>query len=136
MTDDALTIQQVAAATGLSGHTLRYYERIGLIAPVQRAENGHRRYSAGDVGWIDFLMRLRATGMPISQMQQYAELQRQGEHTLAARLDLLKQHRDAVLEQIAGLEDNLSVIEYKIDYYSQEQNRQAAEIAQPALVEN
>ncbi|MBN1966874.1 MAG: MerR family transcriptional regulator [Anaerolineae bacterium] len=122
---DEQTIQEVANATGLSEHTLRYYERIGLITAIRRAENGHRRYSAGDLGWIDFLKRLRATGMPIEQMKEYAALQRAGEHTLTARLNLLKAHRRAVLEQIAELEENLSVIEYKIDWYSHEQEKQA-----------
>ena len=77
--DAELTIQEAAAETGLSIHTLRYYERIGLIHPVDRATNGHRRYTPGDLGWIDLLKRLRATGMPIQRMQQYAALQRQGE---------------------------------------------------------
>ena len=61
-----LTIQQVAALTQLSEHTLRYYERIGLLDPVNRASSGHRRYSTGDIAWIEFLTRLRTTGMPIA----------------------------------------------------------------------
>ncbi len=77
--DDKLTIQQVAEATGLSVYTLRYYERIGLIHPIGRAENPHRRYTADDIGWIDFLKKIRATGMSMQQMQAYAELQRQGD---------------------------------------------------------
>lgn len=61
------TIQQVAALTHLSEHTLRYYERIGLLDPIYRASSGHRRYSTHDIGWIEFLIRLRTTGMPISK---------------------------------------------------------------------
>lgn len=64
---------QVAVVTQLSVHTLRYYERIGLVAPICRASSGHRRYSSQDIAWIEFLTRLRATGMPIRQMQQFAE---------------------------------------------------------------
>ncbi|MEM8535189.1 MAG: MerR family transcriptional regulator, partial [Chloroflexota bacterium] len=72
--EQELTIQQVAAATGLSSYTLRYYERIGLLDPVGRATSGHRRYTTHDIEWIAFLNRLRAIGMPIRQMQEYAEL--------------------------------------------------------------
>ncbi|MBN2470911.1 MAG: MerR family transcriptional regulator [Anaerolineae bacterium] len=130
-----LTIQEVAAETGLSEHTLRYYEKIGLINPVRRAANGHRRYTVNDVGWIQFLNRLRTTGMPITQMQQYAELQRQGDSTIGARLELLRAHRETVLAQLAELNENLAVIEYKIDWYSGEYNKQLAELTMPPLIE-
>ena len=91
---DRLSIQEVTEATGLSAHTLRYYERVGLIHPIEREENTRRRYSPDDVGWIDFLLKLRATGMSIKEMQCYAELQRQGEETLPERLEMLKSLRD------------------------------------------
>jgi DNA-binding transcriptional MerR regulator len=116
--ENGMTIRQAAGETGLSAHTLRYYERIGLIAPVDRAPNGHRRYTEDDVGWIGFLNKLRATGMPIAKMKQYADLQRQGDDTLAERLALLEEHRREVKKRIQELEDNLAVIEYKIEYYS------------------
>jgi DNA-binding transcriptional MerR regulator len=114
-----LTIQQVAKATGLSVHTLRYYERIGLIHPIGRAENTHRRYSAGDVGWIEFLIKLHATGMSIQQMQAYARLQRQGDETLPERLDMLKDHRRQVEERIQTLQHHLEIIHYKIGVYQE-----------------
>jgi DNA-binding transcriptional MerR regulator len=113
------TIQQVADQTGLSVHTLRYYERIGLISQVDRASNGHRRYSEHDVGWIGFLMKLRATGMPIARMQRYADLQRQGDATHYERLALLKAHRREVKQRIKELSRHLAVIESKIGHYSQ-----------------
>lgn len=113
-----LTIQQVAEATGLSEHTLRYYERIGLIHRIQRAKNGHRCYTADDLGWIDFLNKLRATGMSIQQMQRYAELQRRGDETLPERLEMLKAHRGQVEAQISILTEHLNVIHYKIGIYS------------------
>ena len=75
------TIAQVATLSGLSAHTLRYYERIGLLDPVARVHGGQRRYDAKDLAWLAFLQRLRATGMPIRDMQRYAELRRQGEST-------------------------------------------------------
>ena len=59
------SIQQVAQKTGLSIHTLRYYEKVGLLAPIQRGKNGHRQYSIEDIIWLEFLVRLRETGMSI-----------------------------------------------------------------------
>lgn len=124
--ENGMTIQQVARETGLSAHTLRYYERIGLIAPVDRAPNGHRRYTEHDVGWIGFLNKLRATGMPIAKMKQYADLQRQGGDTLVERLALLEEHRREVKKRIQELERNLAVIEHKIEYYSEVQEELVA----------
>ncbi len=72
--DTHLTINEVATRTGLSAHTLRYYERAGLIAHVARAPGGQRRYAVSDMDWIGFLLRLRTTHMPIRQMQQSAEV--------------------------------------------------------------
>ena len=119
MNNEHLTIQQVAAETSLTEHTLRYYERIGLIHPIGRAGNGHRRYSSNDIGWIDFLNKLRAAGMSIQQMQRYAELQRQGDCTLPERLEMLKALRTQVEDHIATLQEHLGVIHYKIDLYQE-----------------
>ena len=115
--DDRLTIRQAVAAIGLSDHTLRYYERIGLIHPIDRAENSHRRYSAHDLGWIEFLTKLRAPGMPIKQMLAYAELQRQGDKSLPERLAILEAHRRKVQAHLAELQEHLQLIGGKIEYY-------------------
>jgi DNA-binding transcriptional MerR regulator len=115
---DKLTIQEVAQATGLTPHTLRYYERIGLIHPINREENTRRCYTADDVGWIDFLLKLRATGMSIKDMQWYAELQRQGDETLPQRVEMLKSLRDKVEAHVEEMNEHLKLIHYKIDYYS------------------
>ena len=116
---DRLTIQEVAQATGLSAHTLRYYERVGLIHPIGREGNSHRRYTTDDVGWIDFLTKLRATGISIKDMQKYAALQRQGESTLPERLEMLKALRDKVEAHMEDLNEHLKLIYYKIDIYQQ-----------------
>src|SRR5690242_18203670 len=108
--EKTLTIQQVAAATGLTEHTLRYYERIGLIHPIDRAGSGHRRYRESDVWWIEFLMKLRNTGMSIQQMQQYSILQRQGDSTLPERVEMLKIHYAQVQEQLDCLMDHQTLI--------------------------
>jgi DNA-binding transcriptional MerR regulator len=114
---EKLTIQEVTQATGLSAHTLRYYERIGLIHPIGREQNTRRCYTADDVGWIDFLLKLRATGMSIKEMQRYAELQRQGDETLPERVEMLKSLRDTVEVHIDELNEHLKLIYYKIDVY-------------------
>jgi DNA-binding transcriptional MerR regulator len=116
-TNEKLTIQQVAEATGLSVHTLRYYERIGLIHSIGRAENTHRRYTMDDIGWIEFLNKLRATGMSIQQMQTYAQLQRMGDSSLLERVEMLKEVESKVEAHIQELQHHLELIRYKIDIY-------------------
>lgn len=116
-TPEEYTIQEAAEACGLSVHTLRYYERIGLIHPISRGENSHRIYSRRDLRWIDFLLKLRRTGMPLKAMQRYAELQRMGDATLPERLSMLEKLRSKVHEEIAELHRHLDVIEYKIHLY-------------------
>ena len=116
---DKLTIQDVAEATGLSAHTLRYYERVGLIHPIGREENTRRNYTADDIGWIEFLMKLRATGMSIKDMQRYAELQRQGDETLPERVEMLKSLRGSVEARIDELNEHLKLVHNKIEIYSQ-----------------
>lgn len=114
---EQLTIQQVAEATQLSVHTLRYYERIGLIHSIGRAENSHRRYTTADVDWINFLNKLRATGMSIQQMQHYTELQREGDASLSERVEMLRVLRDEAEARMAQLAEHLKLIHYKIDIY-------------------
>jgi DNA-binding transcriptional MerR regulator len=112
-----LTISDAARASGVSAHTLRYYERAGLLDPVDRAASGHRRYAEEDLARIAFLTKLRSTGMPIRQIREYADLMRRGDETHEARLALLESHRAAVRAQLAQTERNLGLIDRKIDYY-------------------
>jgi DNA-binding transcriptional MerR regulator len=114
---EGLTVQQSAEKTGLSVHTIRYYERIGLIPSIGRADNGHRRYSNDDIGWIEFVKCLRSTGMPISDMQRYVELQKDGDSTLKDRLALLEEHRVSIESNIDRLREILKRIEWKISHY-------------------
>ncbi|WP_433945337.1 MerR family transcriptional regulator [Paenibacillus sp. SN-8-1] len=112
-----LTIRQVAAVTGLSVHTLRYYENIGLLCSIDRDENGYRCYSSTDVTWIEFLTRLKATGMSITKMLEIAELRRQGDSTLTARRILLEEHYAEVQNRIMELQRNLDLLADKIVTY-------------------
>jgi DNA-binding transcriptional MerR regulator len=113
----SLTISDAARASGVSAHALRYYERAGLLDPVDRAANGHRRYAEEDLARIQFLTKLRSTGMPIRKIREYAELMRQGDDSHEARLALLEAHRVAVRQRLAETERNLELIDRKIDYY-------------------
>lgn len=122
LTHEGLSISDAASATGLSTHTLRYYERAGLmLAPVDRASSSHRRYSDADVAWVQFLTRLRSTGMPIATIRAYTDLVREGEATVDARLELLLRHRIAVLAQLDEITASLAAIDYKITVYQQKE---------------
>ncbi|MDY6940656.1 MAG: MerR family transcriptional regulator [Cyanobacteriota bacterium] len=111
------TIKQVSEATELSIHTLRYYEKVGLLAPIRRASNGHRRYSAEDVAWLEFLVRLRDTGMPIQNVLAFADLIRQHPERVRERRMLLEEHRQQVKQHLEALTHNLHVIDLKIEHY-------------------
>lgn len=121
-----LTTKHFSEETGLSIDTLRYYERIGLIDPVERATNGHRRYNERDLRRVDFLKRVRATGMSISEMQRYVDLFRTGEATIVERRVMLEHHRQVVQEQIHELCETMALLDTKINgYIEQEQALQS-----------
>lgn len=104
-------ISEVARAVGVSAHALRYYEREGLIDRVDRAHSGHRRFSDRDLSWIEFLTRLRAAGMPIRRLREYAELRRAGQDTKERRMALIEEHRGVILQHLSALERHLALIE-------------------------
>ncbi|ANS77165.1 MerR family transcriptional regulator [Paenibacillus yonginensis] len=112
------SIQQIAKLTGLTDHTLRYYEKIGLLNGVQRDGIGYRQYSEQDMAWIQFLIRLRETGMKIGEMKRFSELRSLGEGTIRERRELLESHREGIYAQMAALMENVKAIEDKIQVYS------------------
>lgn len=112
-------IGEFSKITGLGIHTLRYYEHENLIAP-QRNSSNRRRYSDKDIAWIDFIKRLKDTGMPIKEIKRYAELRAIGEPTLNERLEMLIQHRQALNNQIMQLQEHQSKLDEKIEYYREE----------------
>lgn len=111
-------IEQAADLTGVSAHTLRYYERIGLLPPIGRAPSGHRRYSEADLGSVRFLTLLRETGMPIRDMQTFVALTREGEGSVPQRLAVLQSHRDALRARLAQLTEHLAALDHKVEVYS------------------
>ena len=108
---------EAADKCGLSQHTLRWYERIGLLAPVERGSDGRRRFSDADLDWLALLTKLRATGMPVREMQRYAGLVRSGaRHT--ERIELLRRHREQVRRDLAAQRECLKLLDAKISHYT------------------
>lgn len=115
---DALLIGELAAETGLSPDTLRYYERAGLMRdPVPRNGSGQRIYRAGDARWVEFITKLRSSGMPIGMIRRYTELARAGESSAPDRLALLEEHRRGMRRRLDDLQQALDVIDHKIALY-------------------
>jgi DNA-binding transcriptional MerR regulator len=112
-----LSIAEAARHTGLSAHTLRYYERAGLVVTVNRTAGGRRRYHQLDLDWIIVCTRLRATGMPIKTIRRYAQLVSAGRGNEQERLALLKAHRAEVTAKLAEIQENLKLIDHKVSVY-------------------
>jgi DNA-binding transcriptional MerR regulator len=129
-------IAQAADRSGLSIDTLRYYERIGLVDPPARDSGGRRSYSDEDLGWLEFLTKLRTTGMPIRQMREYARLRRHGAASAGRRKQILLEQRTAVRERIAELRSSLDVLDYKIANYEQIEHDMAPLMSQFAQEES
>ncbi|EKX61221.1 transcriptional regulator, MerR family [Streptomyces ipomoeae 91-03] len=115
---DKYTISEVAELTGLTAHTLRWYERIGLMPHIDRSHTGQRRYRNRDLDWLDLVGKLRLTGMAVADMVRYADMVREGDHTYAERFELLKATREDVLSRIAELQDTLDFLDRKINFYA------------------
>jgi DNA-binding transcriptional MerR regulator len=113
---EQLTIAEAAEITGLTAHTLRYYERIGLVR-VSRDGAGYRSYGRPAMARIVFITRLRVSGMPIGTISHYLDLVEQGEHTAPQRLALMQEHRAGIQQQLRDLQLALAVTDYKITVY-------------------
>ncbi|WP_241156219.1 MerR family transcriptional regulator [Leucobacter chromiireducens] len=118
--ETGLTVAQMSETTGVTAHTLRYYERAMLIRPISRSPGNQRRYSPADVDWVKFLLRLRETGMGIAQMREYATLREQGSVTTADRLGLLEAHQTDLHARIARLRAHEQALSAKIAVYQRE----------------
>jgi DNA-binding transcriptional MerR regulator len=112
-----VNIKEFAARCGLTPHTLRYYERIGLLGNVARQANGHRSFGPRDVEWVEFLHRLRSTGMSIADMSRYAELRARGDATLAERKAMLVEHADRLTADLLTQQAHLRAVKQKIGIY-------------------
>ena len=118
-----MKIGQLARRSGVSAHTLRYYERIGLLPRADRDGSGQRDYDVSILIWIEFLRRLKTTGMPIREMLRYAALRERGPATGAERRALLEAHRETVRAHVAELQACLLVLDSKIGGYADAEQR-------------
>ncbi|MBC2012553.1 MerR family transcriptional regulator [Listeria marthii] len=112
-----MNIKEASEKSGVSADTIRYYERIGLIPPVHRNENGVRKFGAEDLRWIQFSRQMRRAGLSIEALIDYLALFREGEHTLEARAELLKEQRIDLKNRIDVMQDALDRLDFKIDNY-------------------
>jgi DNA-binding transcriptional MerR regulator len=121
------TIAEVAARSGMSADTLRYYERIGLIDPPARNSAGRRAYRPEELDWLGFLNRMRDTGIPLRALREYAALRRvRTETTTARRKQILVEYRRDVERRMAQLQTSLDALDYKISNYEQVERKLAA----------
>ncbi len=112
------SIRQVAEKTNLTPHTLRYYDKEGLLPFLNRSENGIRKFSESDLEWLGLICCLKNTGMSIKEIKVFVELSLQGDETLKARCDMLVQHKRSVEEQIRTMEIHLQKVTYKIEHFN------------------
>ena len=120
--ENLLTIQEMSRLTGLSAHTLRYYEKEGMLENVARNEQGYRVYSKADVSWVQFLVILRELDIPIREMKRYSDLRSQGPSTVYERRLMLEAHQSRVEKQMQKLGENLDKVAGKIRYYKEMEN--------------
>ena len=116
------SIGEFAQATGLSAHTLRFYEKEGLLS-ARRGRGGQRYYLDGDLRWVEFIKRLKETGMPLKEIKLYAELRAAGDETLEARREMLKNHREHIMVEINKWRSHLRNMDKKIKFYDEEISR-------------
>ena len=112
-----MKISKVSNQCGVSPHTLRYYEQIGLLAPISRNNGGIRDYSELDVQRVEFIKCMRSAGLTIEVLLEYFKLIQQGEHTMEARKQLLVEQRDHLLVKMAEMQETLDLLNYKIEVY-------------------
>ncbi|WP_369308138.1 MerR family transcriptional regulator [Providencia rettgeri] len=113
------SISQFSKLTGFTLYTLRYYEKEGLLKP-SRQSNNHRFYSDTDVEWIQFISRLKDTGMPLKKIKEYATLRERGESTVFNRMNILTEHSTNLEKQISSLNEHLNRLNLKILYYKEQ----------------
>ena len=113
------SIQDVSKKTGLSAHTLRYYEKEGLILGVERSQGGFRQYTDEDLERLGLICCLKNTGMSIQEIARFVQLTHEGNHTLQERVELLRVHRENVLARIAEMEKHLEKVTWKLNFFTE-----------------
>ena len=113
------SIQDVSKKTGLSAHTLRYYEKEGLITGVERSQGGFRQYTDENLEQLGLICCLKNTGMSLQEIVRFVELTHQGEHTLKERVELLREHREAVIRRMSEMQQYLDKVTWKLNFFSE-----------------
>ncbi len=121
------SIQDVSNKTGLSTHTLRYYEKEGLISDVERSQGGFRQYTDEDLERLGLIRCLKNTGMSIQEIARFVQLTHEGDHTLEERVELLREHRERVLERMAEMQEHLDKVTWKLNFFTEKLKAYQAE---------
>ena len=112
-----MKIAEVSEQYGISSDTLRYYERIGLIQPVNRNESGIRNYNELDLRRVDFIKCMRSAGLPVEVLIEYVGLVQQGDKTIKARKEILKEQRELLAARMKEMQKTLDILDHKIEVY-------------------
>ncbi|WP_088815520.1 MULTISPECIES: MerR family transcriptional regulator [Listeria] len=112
-----MNIKKVSEVTGVSADTIRYYEKIGLIAPVKRNGNGIREFDEDDIRWIVFSRQMRRAGLSIESLVEYLLLFRQGDSTVDARIALIQEQKEKLEAKAAELQEAISRLQFKLENY-------------------
>ena len=121
------SIQDVSKKTGLTAHTLRYYEKEGLISDVERSQGGFRQYTDEDLERLGLIRCLKNTGMSIQEIARFVQLTHEGDHTLEERVELLREHRERVLERMAEMQEHLDKVTWKLNFFTEKLKAYQAE---------
>ncbi len=113
------SIQEISQKTGLSAHTLRYYEKEGLIKGVERSEGGFRQYSEEDLEALGLICCLKNTGMSLKEIARFVDLTHQGEQTLRERVDMLRAHRERVIGRMNEMRTHLDKVTWKLNFFTE-----------------
>ncbi|HPZ74876.1 MAG TPA: MerR family transcriptional regulator [Candidatus Pacearchaeota archaeon] len=114
-----MKISEVSEKFNISADTLRYYEKIGLIPPVNRDSSGVRNYTEEDCNWIEFILCMKNAGLPIKTLVKYVELFQQGDDTIEERKELLMKEREELSIKIENMKNTLDRLDYKIAKYEE-----------------
>ncbi len=115
-----MNVQQFARCTGISPHTVRYYEKLGLLPGIGRSASGHRIFCPQDITWMGFILRLKSTGMPLQDIQAYAVLRAAGDSTLEQRQQMLQHHATQLQQHLQAQQHCLTLLQDKIVWYQNE----------------
>ena len=113
------SIKDVSDKTGLSAHTLRYYEKEGLISGVERSSGGFRQYTDEDLEALGLICCLKNTGMSLQEIARFVQLTHAGEQTLKERVEMLREHRERVIERMAEMQKYLDKVTWKVNFFTE-----------------